>query len=230
MKSMKKVLLMLFVFLIISSNVFAIVVLTKGNPNDYTDISAHWAYESIKNVISKGYFKGVTSTQFMPDEKLTRAMAVTAIWRLTGDELTHTTTKDGVTKVIPNYVNKFWDMKDSAWYTNYISWANKNKIIKGYSEREFRPDETVSREQLAVILYNYFKEYRVIRSFDPYTVNEEITFTDDSLISDWAKKEVTVMQRMGLMSGREDGSFDPKGTVTRAEMAVIIDRIVNLFF
>ena len=227
-KNLKRLILLISIFSIISNSVFASVILTKGQPSDYVDINDHWAYDSIKYVIMQGYFQGINSTEFSPDSEITRAMLVTALWRLTGDELTHVSYIDGVARVYPNYVKKFWDMKDSDWYTNYISWANSNKIITGYTEREFRPNENLTREQLSVILYNYMKEYRVVRGFTQYIVNDAVTFTDNDMISDWAKEKVSIMQQIGLMTGRPDGSFDPKGTVTRAEVAVVIERLVKM--
>ena len=227
-----KILLLVFIFmivsLIISTNVLAVYIPLKGNPNDYDDISNHWANSSINYVIENGYFKGMTSNKFEPETNMSRAMIVTVLWRLTGDDLTYTKTVDGVTRKIPKYVNMFWDMKDDDWYTNYISWANKNNIIDGYSKREFRPNEAVSREQLAVILYNYLKNYKLIRSLDVYKVNEAVAFTDEALISDWAKDKVTIIQQIGLMEGRTEGNFAPKETVTRAEVAVVIERLVKM--
>lgn len=212
----------------VSSSVLAVNIQVKGDPAKYTDIAGHWAKDSIDFVIENGYFKGVTSNEFMPDTEMSRAMLVTVLWRLTGESLTYTKTVEGVTKTLPRYVNMFWDMKDDAWYTNYVSWANENEIISGYTKREFRPDEAVTREQLSTILYNYLKNYKVVRGFEVLKVNAPVTFLDDALISDWAKDKVAIMQQIGLMEGRPDGSFDPKATVTRAEIAVIIQRLLKI--
>lgn len=227
MKKNMKVLVLLFLCIsILSTSVLAIYIPVKGDPKDYNDIENHWAYSSISYVIEKGYFKGITSKEFQPETNMSRAMLVTVLWRLTGEDLTYTKTVDGVSKVVPRYVNMFWDMDDDAWYTNYISWANKNDIISGYSKREFRPDESVTREQLATILYNYLKNYKLVRNFDAMKVNESVNFTDDASISEWAKDKVMLVQQIGLMEGRADGSFDPKATVTRAEIAVVIERLI----
>lgn len=229
---MKKSLICLCMILVcinlLTSLSLGVYIRVKGDPNDYIDIENHWANQSISYVIKEGYFKGINSTEFMPEQNMSRAMLVTVLWRLTGDNLTYTKVSDGVTKIIPNYVNMFWDMEDDAWYTNYVSWANKNEIIDGYSKREFRPDESITREQLSVVLYNYLKNYKLVRSFDNLKVNEPTVFTDDALISDWAKDKVSIIQQIGLMQGRADGSFDPKATVTRAEIAVIIERLVAI--
>lgn len=206
---------------------FGVYIPTRGDPSKYTDIANHWAYESICNVIQKGYFKGITEDKFEPETEMSRAMIVTVLWRLTGDEIKTTKVVDGVTKTYPKYVNMFWDMKDDAWYTDYVSWANKNDIIDGYSKREFRPDESITREQLAVILYNYLKNYKLVRTFDTMKVNEKVTFNDETSISEWAKEKVSTMQQIGLLEGRSDGSFDPKTTVTRAEIATVIERLIK---
>lgn len=213
---------------ILFNSVLAVNIQVKGDPNDYVDISGHWAQTSINYVIENGYFKGVTSKEFMPDTPVSRAMLVTVLWRLTGENLTYTKTTNGVTKTYPKYVNMFWDMEDDEWYTNYVSWANEHDIISGYSEREFRPEESVTREQLSTILYNYLKNYKLVRNLDSLKVNEPVAFVDDSLISDWAKDKVSIMQQIGLMQGRADGTFDPKATVTRAEIAVVIERLLNI--
>lgn len=220
-----------FIVLVISMNAFmmtfGVYIAVKGDPNKYTDIANHWAYDSICNVIQKGYFKGITDNKFEPETDMSRAMLVTVLWRLTGDEIKTTKVVDGVTKTYPKYVNMFWDMKDDDWYTDYVSWANKNDIIDGYSKREFRPDESVTREQLAVILYNYLKNYKLVRTFDAMKINEKVVFTDEANISEWAKDKVSMMQQIGLLEGRNDGSFDPKATVTRAEIATVIERLVK---
>lgn len=220
-----------FLVLVISMNIFMVAfgvyIPARGDPSKYTDIANHWAYDSICNVIQKGYFKGITDDKFEPETDMSRAMLVTVLWRLTGDEIKTTKVVDGVTKTYPKYVNMFWDMKDDAWYTDYVSWANKNDIIDGYSKREFRPDESVTREQLAVILYNYLKNYKLVRTFDTMKVNEKASFLDEANISEWAKDKVSTMQQIGLLEGRNDGSFDPKATVTRAEIATVIERLIK---
>lgn len=214
---------------ILFTSAYARYIPVKGNPATYTDISGHWAYDSMCYVIQNGYFKGTEKDKFMPDTNMSRAMLVTVLWRLTGDDLTYTKTVNGVAKTYPHYVNMFWDMKDDAWYTNYIAWANKNDIIDGYSKREFRPDEAITREQLAVVLHNYLKNYKLVRTFDTMKVNAPVTFTDEANISSWAKDKVSIMQQIGLLEGRNDGSFDPKATVTRAEVSAVIERLVKKF-
>lgn len=213
---------------ILVNSVFAVNIQAKGDPKDYIDINGHWAESSINFVIENGYFKGMTKNEFKPDISMSRAMLVTVLWRLTGETLKTTKVVNGVTKTFPKYVNMFWDMEDDAWYTDCVSWANENKIISGYSKREFRPDEAITREQLSTILYNYLKNYKVIRGFESLKVNASVVFADDALISDWAREKVSIIQQIGLMEGRNDGTFDPQATVTRAEIAVVIERLLEI--
>lgn len=230
MRNVLKILsLSIFVSIVIASGVLATYyVPAQGNPSNYNDISGHWAENEINSVIKKGYFKGVTDKEFGPDTEMSRAMLVTVLWRLTGDDLHKTRIVDGEAKKYPIYVNMFWDMKDDAWYTDYVSWANKKEIISGYSKREFKPDESITREQLSTILYNYLKNYKLVRSFDSLKIKEAVNFADGDQISDWARDKVSIIQQIGLMEGRTDGSFDPKTTVTRAEIAVVIERLLKI--
>lgn len=222
---LKKIVVIGILVVLLTSSVYAIYIPVKGNPNDYTDIKEHWAYNNISYVISNGFFKGITKTEFMPNLNMTRATLVTVLWRLTGEDLTYTKTTETGTKKVNRYVNMFWDMDDDGTYTNYVAWANYNKIISGYSKREFGPDDPITREQLSTILYNYLKNYKKVRVFDSLKVNEPVTFVDNDMISDWAVEKVSMIQQIGLMQGREDGTFDPKGFVTRAEVAVVIERL-----
>lgn len=212
----------------ICGNVLAVSIQVKGDPSVYEDIEGHWAYDSISFVIKNGYFKGITLNEFEPETNMSRAMLVTVLWRLTGESLSYQKTEGGVTKTVHRYVNMFWDMKDDDWFTDYVAWANKNDIISGYSKREFRPNEPVTREQLATILYNYLKNYKLVRNLNTLQVREEVTFVDDALISEWAKEKVYMIQKIGLMEGRADGTFDPQATVTRAEIAVVIERLTKI--
>ncbi len=225
MQILKKIVLMCLVFVFILSTVYAVYIPVKGNPANYVDISEHWAYDSMKYVIENGYFNGVTKNEFRPDDEMSRAMLVTVLWRLTGDDLTWISSSG---KRTPRYVNMFWDMKDDEWYTNYISWANKNDIINGYSKREFRPNDSITREQLAVVLYNYLKNYKLVRNLNTMKTCEPVTFIDNDSISEWARDKVSMIQQIGLMEGKSDGSFSPNDKITRAEASIIIQRLDSI--
>lgn len=104
-----------------------------------------------------------------------------------------------------------------------IEWAKENGIVNGLSATEFAPNQAITREQLTVIIANYAKA----NGLELPGLQSEYSFEDQEAISAYAKKSVREMQMAGLISGREDGSFDPKGTATRAEVSAVIKRFIE---
>ena len=109
-------------------------------------------------------------------------------------------------------------MKFGEWYANAVNWAAKNNLVAGYGGGRFGPSDPVTREQLAAILnkYTQFKKY------DTKTKADLNQFKDNSKISNWAREAVQWAVANSLISGVGDGILDPKGTATRAQLAVIL--------
>ena len=139
---------------------------------------------------------------FAPDEKLTRGMLVTMLYRLSGDEVSGE--------------NDFSDVSDDAWYAEAVVWALEKGITSGYGDGTFGADDEVTREQLAVFLMRY-------AGIDNEETDTE-KFEDDDMISDWAKSSVLWAKANGIVSGRDDGTFDGMGNATRAEIATVFMR------
>ncbi len=169
----------------------------------FVDVSSHWAADSIQFVIEKGYFAGTSETSFSPDVPMTRAMVVSVLGR--------------VANVQGNLTTKFADVNQSQYYAPFIGWALENGIATGVSETEFNPDANVTREQLAVMFSNFMKSQGYA-----FNAEKEVSFTDNTNISPWAVESVTFMVKYGILNGRTDGSFDPKGVATRAEVATVL--------
>lgn len=179
---------------------------------DFTDVSSHWANSAIAYVVENGLFNGVTTTQFQPDTNMSRAMFVTVLSRYDGVDTSKYTT------------NSFTDVADNQWYTNAVNWAVDAEITTGMTSTTFVPDGNITREQMAVLLYKYILS-------DGITIEQDTsvaTFKDYTKISSYAKTAVVYMQQTGLISGRTDGTFDPQGLATRAEVATIMERFANL--
>lgn len=157
-------------------------------------------------------FSGTGKTTFSPDVKLTRGMFVTALDRLS--EIDTENYKQG----------RFIDVKENKYYTAYVNWAAEKGIVKGTSKDTFSPDKSITREEMAVIMKNYAEKQGYTL---PKTL-EEMKFSDDGKISSWAKTAVRQMQTAGILSGKKDNSFDPKGKATRAEAAAILHRFVEV--
>lgn len=184
----------------------------KQTNTAFTDIAAHWAKEDIEFVVSRGLFSGTSNTTFSPNTAMTRGMFVTALGRLANADVS-SYTKSG-----------FTDVKSDAYYMGYIEWASKNSIVSGTGNGTFAPDQSITREQMAVIMQNYAK----VIGFTLPKVHGENTFADSAKISAYAKDAVKQMQMAGVISGKSGNIFDPQGTATRAEVSAVLRRFVEL--
>ncbi|WP_352399354.1 S-layer homology domain-containing protein [Anaerotignum sp.] len=184
----------------------------KQTGTAFTDIAGHWAKEDIEFVASRGLFSGTSATTFSPNTAMTRGMFVTALGRLANADVS------GYAK------SSFSDVKDDAYYMGYIEWASKNSIVNGVGNGKFAPDESITREQMAVIMSNYAKTI----GYTLPKVHIENIFTDNAKISTYAKEAVKQTQMAGVISGKNGNLFDPQGTATRAEVSAVLRRFVEL--
>ena len=178
----------------------------------FTDIAGHWAKEDIEFVASRGLFSGTSETKFSPNTAMTRGMFVTALGRLANADVS------GYAK------SSFSDVQNDAYYMGYIEWASKNNIVNGIGDYKFAPDQSITREQMAVIMSNYAKTI----GFTLPKVHVENTFADSVKISAYAKDAVKQMQMAGVISGKNGNLYDPQGTATRAEVSAVLRRFVEL--
>ena len=178
----------------------------------FTDIHNHWAADNILFAASRGLLSGTSDTTFSPNTGMSRGMFVTALGRLAG--INPDSYKTG----------KFTDVKTDAYYAPYVNWAAQNGIVEGVTATTFAPDSNINREQMAVIMANYAKKL----GYDLPKTLQTVTFADNAQISSWAKNAVRIMQQAGILSGKNGNKFDPKGTATRAEVATVLRRFVEI--
>ena len=178
----------------------------------FTDITGHWAADNILFAASRGLLSGTSDTTFSPGTGMTRGMFVTALGRLAG--------------INPDsyQTGKFTDVKADAYYAPYVNWAAQNGIMEGVTATTFAPDTNINREQMAVIMANYAKKL----GYDLPKTLRAVTFADNAQISSWAKDAVKAMQQVGILAGKANNCFDPKGTATRAEVATVLRRFVKI--
>ena len=178
----------------------------------FTDIHNHWAADNILFAASRGLLSGTSDTTFSPDTGMTRGMFVTALGRLAG--------------INPDsyQTGKFTDVKADAYYAPYVNWAAQNGIMEGVTATTFAPDTNINREQMAVIMKNYAAKL----GYDLPQTLKAVTFADNTQISSWAKDAVKSMQQAGILAGKNGNKFDPKGTATRAEVATVLRRFVEI--
>ncbi len=178
----------------------------------FTDIAEHWAQADIEFVAARGLFAGTGNNQFSPDISMTRGMFVTALGRMAGiDATAHKT-------------NKFTDVAETTYYAPYVAWAAEKGIVSGTSTTTFAPDQTITREQMAVIMSNYAKAM----SYTIPKTSDAVTFADSASIASWARDAVRSMQMADILMGKGQNRFDPAASATRAEVAAVLHRYVEL--
>ncbi len=187
---------------------------TPDKPTDgfkFTDVSRNdWFYGDVSYVYENGIMDGVSAETFAPNATLTRGMIVTILYRMEN--------KPAVTGA-----SKFTDVDANEWYGAPVAWAAENGIVTGYSETTFGPNDPVTREQLAAILYRY----AVYKGMSAVTLEQNPSrFTDADQISAYAVPAMNWAVGKGLINGA-DGKLSPKASATRAQVAAIIHRYLE---
>lgn len=180
----------------------------------FTDvIKSQWYHEGIDFAITSGLFNGTSKTTFEPDTSMTRAMLVTVLWRL-----------DGKPEVTGE--NPFLDVANGQWFTEPIIWASENGIVNGTGHGQFEPDASVTREQMATILYRYAQK----KGYDVSASADLGVYPDANQVNGWAKTALAWANAAGLVTGsKEQGVVYllPAGEATRAQVATILMRYVK---
>lgn len=181
-----------------------------------TDVKkTDWFYSAVQYVAEKDYMIGVTDDLFAPSREVSRAMFVVILHRMDGEPSVATSTT-------------FADVPADAWCAKAVSWAVQNGIVYGLNEKEFAPNAPVTRQQMCVMM-DRFLDYRAKKDNKTFkTTNQAKTFLDADSIGAFAKEAVKQCQMLGLMNGDKEGNFNPKNNATRAEVAVVVQRLDTL--
>lgn len=177
-----------------------------------------WAHEGLDYCIYHGYIAGTSASTVAPNGVCTRAQLVSILYRIQGEP----TTVAGYE--LAKLRAPFDDVPRGQWYTDAIWWAKLTGVVSGTSATTFDPSGEITREQLAVILYNYTKQ------FAPGSLTEAGSlagFPDAGSVSSWARTEMAWAVGNGLISGTGSGGvayLSPKGSATRAQVAAILMR------
>ena len=176
------------------------------NSKSFSDVPlTYWGIDAVDFVSSREIFIGTSDSIFTPEGTINRGMIATVLYRL---ENTPTLTD----------IISFSDVGGNEWYTDAIQWAAENNIMSGYGNNRFGPMDSVTREQLAVILYNYTAS----NGISVEAAGDLSVFHDAEDTSDWAKEAISWAVGVGLLSGKGNGILDPTGTATRAEVAQML--------
>ena len=207
---MKKTISLLLAAVMIAAAFAAVPVSAEAAFSDVED--GRWSAASIEYAVKNGYMNGVGGGRFDPEGSLTRAMVATVLWRREGSPA-------------PTAPSGFSDVPDGEWYTDAIAWAKETGVVKGLTETTFGPDEFITREQLATMLFRF-------SSTAPVSVPERADldpFADDEIVSDWAEEPVEWAVEAGLLKGTDGNRLAPDGFATREQFAAVIERYDGSF-
>ncbi|MNW27613.1 Endo-1,4-beta-xylanase A precursor [compost metagenome] len=186
----------------------------KDNAKSFTDTAGHWAREAIDFVTARELFGGTAEQTFSPNATMTRGMIVTVLGRLADAEA-------------EGHAARFSDVQPDAYYASYIGWAADNGIVSGTESQRFEPDAPVTREQLAVIMMNTLKHMELTLDNNEANPSTIAAYSDQDLVSSWASVSVNRLVAMGVLSGKSAHRLDPQGNATRAELATMLERMIE---
>ncbi len=181
-------------------------------PNPYTDVTdTDGCYDAVKFVTENGLMNGISQTSFGPELTTTRGMIITILYRLEGEPETAA-------------AYTFEDVDSNEYYAKAIAWGSENDIIRGYSDEKYGPDDLITREQLAAILYRYAQ----YKGYDLTASDDLALYPDADDVSNWALLNVQWAVGAGLLLGDDTGTLIPVNPCTRAQAAIMLKRFIEM--
>ena len=183
---------------------------TGQAPLPFTDVApGQWYYEDVRFAVENGLFQGVGGGRFNPGGTMERGMMTTVLHRLAG-------------KPAGEYSVIFLDVPDGQWYTAGTVWAGRTGVVSGIGDGLFDPFSNITRQQIAVILYNY----AVRMGYDVNVSAQLSEFSDAGAVASWGRSAISWAVGVKIINGR-DGLLVPDGDATRAEVAAMLHRFVT---
>lgn len=175
--------------------------------NDVAD--SDWFYGAVEYVYDNNIMNGVADDQFAPQTSLTRAMMAAVLANLENASASSDA--------------QFSDVDSDAWYADAVNWAAENGIVNGYEDGTYRPNDNLTREQMAAMLYNY----AAYKGYDLSATDDLSAFADADAVSSWAQEVVAWAVGADLLHGVSADTLNPVGTASRAEVAAILANFCN---
>ncbi|OBZ16033.1 S-layer homology domain-containing protein [Bacillus sp. FJAT-26390] len=195
-----------------SNSIYAAAIHAKT----FADISSHWAKVNIELLASKQIVSGVTAASFAPNRTVTRAEFAAMLVRALGLQ------NAAATSAI-----SFNDVASTAWYADAVGAAAAHGLLKGFEDGSFRPNTTITREQMAVMAANALQFAESAGAIGEQSKAAADSFKDEAAIHDWAKEAVNTVADAGILEGKGEGRFLPLDLASRAEAATIIMRLMQ---
>ncbi|QGG47286.1 S-layer homology domain-containing protein [Heliorestis convoluta] len=172
---------------------------------NFSDIKGHWAEPWITKMVNQNVISGYPDSTYRPDHSITRAEFTTLV-------------NKSFNKHNPNAQANFQDVKTTDWHYSQIASGQAAGYISGYPDGTFRPDNSITREEAAVL---------IAKVLQLQTTTTGITFTDSNQIENWSRASIAAITAKGIMTGYPDGTFQPQRPINRAEAAVLLDKAMN---
>ena len=190
-----------------------------NNTKTFADVPGDWSAEGIGFVTERELFTGTGLSSFSPRAEMTRAMFATVLGRL------YERSYGAVHPAAPGSFSDC-DYSSGSWYARYVAWAAANGIIDGYGGGRFGPDDAITREQMAAMLYRFASFIKVL----PSEADAELTYSDSADISAWAADGARYCLSAGIIRGRDNNAFCPQETASRAEVSTLVMRFIGSYF
>ncbi|WP_314588319.1 cadherin-like beta sandwich domain-containing protein [Paenibacillus terrigena] len=184
--------------------------LLLDNHVTFGDVNQHWAKDDIERMASRMIVQGVSKDEFQPDKAVTRAEFAALIARTLG------------LQAADSGADRFTDVRSGAWFEAQVYAAAEAGIINGYEDQSFHPNQNISRQEMAVMIYRAMN----FAGYDNRIIGEKVAFADEKLFNNWAKESISVLSDKKIVEGVTANKFDPTATTTRAQSAVILSRML----
>ncbi len=205
MKQIKTALLLLAVLLMVNAPLCSF---GESVMLPFSDVHSNdWYYDSVQYVYEHRIMTGISADEFSPDQNVSRAMMVTVLYRMSGEST--------------DFPAPFEDVSSGAWYADAVAWAAEHNIVNGITDSLFAPEDDVTREQMAAILYRY-ANYRKYDTVFTRSLNE---YEDASQLHSWSSAAVRWACAAQILHGTGDIMLEPESSASRAQTAAILQRL-----
>ena len=179
--------------------------------NPFGDVKqSDWFYDAVRYVSANGLMMGTQDTVFEPNEKTTRGMIVTILWRM-----------ENLPKAKKEIT--FTDVKNGKYYHDAVAWASEKGIVAGYSSERFGPEDNITREELAVILQNCSAS----KGIETDATGDISVFSDAGTVHSWGRDAMIWAYAEGLIQGEGNDLLNPSGAAERCQVAAILRRFME---
>ncbi|WP_411735170.1 S-layer homology domain-containing protein [Paenibacillus sp. M2] len=194
----------------LTNSVYAVI----WHPHIFNDVAQHWAETEVNDMGSRMVIEGITDTTFEPNRGVTRAEFAAIMVRGLGIKL-------------GEQINSFQDVNGSEWYSDAVNTAASYGLIDGYEDGTFRPQTQITRQEAMALIARAMSVTGMETAASAANIQQWSDYADAEQVANWAKEAVAASISTGLVSGRGQDTIAPNQSITRAETAVIIRRLLQ---